>query len=127
MHNFSQHENTDRSPKTYSIFSVADDAIIIGVGAHLDFRNAADFKLMLTDQLGQGTRTFILDFSETMTCDSTGIGSIFTLHRRLAGLSGVVCFAAASGAVANTVRLTQSHKVFPQFPTVEAARKEAFV
>lgn len=106
-----------------SVDLLANKTVVLTVGDYLNFRNASDFKLILKDQVRLGTRKFILDFSDTKSFDSTGLGSLFTLYRHLTPLSGMICFASASGTVKNTIQLTRSYKVFPQFPTVEAAQK----
>lgn len=117
-----QHSATKPSENTYSIQSISEDAIVIAVGDHLDFRNTTDFKNMLKDQFDAGTRTFILDFSKTISFDSTGLGSLFTLYRRLAKVSGVIYFASTSKVVKNAVDLTGTYKVFRQFASIEDAQ-----
>ncbi len=107
----------------FSVDPITHDTAIVTVGDYLDFRNASDFKVILKDQVRLGTRKFILDFSDTKSFDSTGLGSLFTLYRQLTPLSGMICFASASGTVKNTIQLTRSYKVFQQFSTVEAAQK----
>ncbi len=107
----------------FSVDPITKETTVVRIGDHLDFRNASDFKVILKDQVRQGARIFILDFSDTELIDSTGLGSLFNLYRQLARLNGTICFASASGAVKLTVELTRLYKAFPQFPTVETARK----
>jgi len=107
----------------FSVDPITTDTAVVTVGEYLDFRNASDFKVILKDQVRLGTRKFILDFSDTKSFDSSGLGSLFTLYRQLAPLSGMICFASASGTVKNSVQLMRLYRVIPQFPTVEAARK----
>ena len=107
----------------FSVDPITTDTAIVTVGEYLDFRNASYFKVKLKDQVRLGTRKFILDFSDTKSFDSSGLGSLFTLFRQLAPLSGMICFASTSGAVKNSVQLMRLYRVIPQFPTVEAARK----
>lgn len=107
----------------FSVDTITRDTAIVKVGEYLDYRNAPDFKVMLTNQIDQGTRIFILDFSETKVLDSTGLGSIFSVYHQTVALSGKICFAAVSIGIETVVQVTRSYKVFPQFRTVEAARK----
>ena len=87
-------------------------------------RNAVEepacFEVM---EVRDGTRNFILDFSETGILDSTGLGSIFSLYRQVSPLNGQVVFASVSRPVQVVVQLTRTYKVFRQFPTVEAAQE----
>ncbi len=109
--------------KFFSIDPITTDTAIVTVGDHLDFRNASDFKVILKDRVRLGTRKFILDFSDTKTFDSAGLGSLFMLYRQLAPLSGVICFASTTDVVKYAVQVTRLYRMFPQFPTVEVARK----
>ena len=107
----------------FSVDPITTDTAIVTVGEYLDFRNASDFKVILKDQVRLGTRKFILDFSDTKSFDSTGLGSLFALYRQLEPLSGVICFASSTEVVKYAVHVTRLSRLFPQFPTVEAARK----
>jgi len=107
----------------FSVDPITNATAIVTIGEYLDFRNAWDLSIILKDHVRLGTRKFILDFSDTKSIDSTGLGSIFTLYHQLKPLSGMICFASASDTVRITLKLTRSYKVFPQFPTVEEAQK----
>ena len=108
---------------SFSVDPITNDTVIVRVGDSLDFRNVSDLTVILKYRVRLGTRNFILDFSDTKSFDSTGLVSLFALYRQLAPLSGMICFASASGTVKNAVQMTRSYKVIPQFPTVEAAQK----
>lgn len=107
---------------TFSIDSWTDHTVVVHVGKALDFRNAANFKAACQDQVKDGVRNFVLDFSETGILDSTGLGSIFSLYRQVSPLEGQVVFASVSRPVQVVVQLTRTYKVFRQFPSLEAAR-----
>ncbi|MDG2017225.1 MAG: STAS domain-containing protein [Rhodothermales bacterium] len=106
----------------FSIEPVTHDSVVIRVGKALDFRNAAEFKAASQDQVRNGVRNFILDFTNTGILDSTGLGSIFSLYRQVSPMSGQVVFASVSRPVQVVVQLTRTYKVFRQFPTVDVAR-----
>ena len=106
----------------FSISSISSETSLITVGSNLDFRNASAFKTESLEQVQNGVRNFILDFSDTESIDSTGLGSLFTLYRRLSDKSGHVLFASVSRPVHNTVQLTRAYKIFRLFPTVDDAR-----
>lgn len=109
---------------TCSINPITKDTVIVTIAEYLDFRNSQIFKTLLVDQFNHGMRNFILDFSRTKILDSTGLGSVFMLYRQLQPLGGRICFASVSGSVKVTVNLARLYNVFPQFPSVEAARKD---
>ncbi len=102
---------------------VTRDTVVVQIGKALDFRNAADFKSAVQEQVRSGVRNFILDFTDTGILDSTGLGSIFSLYRQVSPMSGQVVFASVSRPVQVVVQLTRTYKVFRQFPSVDAARE----
>ena len=106
---------------SFTVASISDDTVVVAIGAKLDFRTASDFKVVYLDQIGTGTRNFILDFTDTGSFDSTGLGSLFTLYRNISQLGGQVFFASLSKTVQYTVQLTHVDKIFRLFPTVDAA------
>ena len=108
---------------SFEITSREDQIITIDVGEALDFRNASEFKQLCKEEVDEGAHHFILDFSETGILDSTGLGGIFSLYRKVSPDDGQVVFASISRPVQVVVQLTRTYKVFQQFPTVEEARE----
>lgn len=108
---------------SFFIEPVTRDTVVVQIGKALDFRNAADFKAAVQEQVRSGVRSFILDFTDTGILDSTGLGSIFSLYRQVSPMSGQVVFASVSRPVQVVVQLTRTYKVFRQFPSVDAARE----
>ncbi|MFK7844761.1 MAG: STAS domain-containing protein [Rhodothermales bacterium] len=106
---------------SFTIAPFDTDTAVVTIGKTLDFRNADDFKTSCQNQVESGKHNFILDFSDTGILDSTGLGSIFSLYRKVSPLNGQVVFAAISRPVQVVVQLTRTYKVFRQFPSVDAA------
>ena len=109
---------------SFSTESVSDDTLIIRIGDTLDFRNADAFKEIVKAPIDAGKRQFILDFSDTDVLDSSGLGAIFSLYRRVTAHDGAVVFANASEPVRVVVDLTRTYKIFPQYDSIEAAQAE---
>lgn len=120
MKNSSPH--TDLS-MPFAIEPCTSETVVIDIGDALDFRNASTFKETCHELVEDGAQNFILDFSETGILDSTGLGAIFSLYRKISPHDGQVIFAEVSRPVQVVVQLTRTYKVFRQFPTVEEARK----
>ena len=106
---------------SFKIESFDAETTVVTIGKTLDFRNADDFKTICQEQVDAGNHNFILDFSDTGILDSTGLGSIFSLYRKVSPLNGQVVFASISRPVQVVVQLTRTYKVFRQFPSVAAA------
>jgi len=96
-------------------------AVICTISRSLDFRNAAYFHRQYDELLEQGFRYFILDFSDTDVFDSSGLGSVFGLQKRLLPEGGRLLFASPSRSVATVLRLIRSERMFRTYPSVEAA------
>lgn len=109
---------------SFSTQSVSDDTLVVHIGETLDFRNADAFKETVQPPIDEGKYQFILDFSDTDVLDSSGLGAIFSLYRRVAAHDGTVVFANTSEPVRVVVELTRTYKVFPQYDSVAAAQAE---
>lgn len=107
---------------SFTVEHPSDNVAVIHIGEALDFRNASDFKSACQEQVDAGMRNFVLDFSDTGILDSTGLGSIFSLYRKVSPSDGQVVFASVSRPVQVVVQLTRTYKVFRQFPSVEEAQ-----
>ena len=78
---------------SFALEPISQHSVIVRVGKSLIFSNADAFKQACLDEVRDGARNFILDFSETGILDSTGLSAIFSLHRQIAPLNGEVVFA----------------------------------
>ena len=103
---------------------VSDDTLVVTVGDTLDFRNAEAFKDAVHPPIDDGKRNLILDFSDTDVLDSSGLGAVFSLYRRVATHDGTVVFAGSSEPVRVVVELTRTYKVFPQYDSVADAQAD---
>ncbi len=103
------------------IRSLNPNTVAVEVGAKLDFTSAEQFKRLLRERIDGGTRNIILDFNDTASLDSRGLGAIFYLYRALSPLGGTMAFANVSEAVRRVARLTHINRIIPQFNSVQAA------
>ena len=107
---------------SFAIAPTSDSkSVIVHIGQGLDFRNAAEFKKVCHEQVQADIHNFILDFTGTGILDSVGLGALFSLYRQVTPSNGQVLFASVSPQVEVMVQLTKIYRVFPQYPTVEAA------
>lgn len=106
----------------YTIQRLTQNVVVIRVGRRLDFHNASEFKVACQDLMSSGTRHFILDFSETGILDSTGLGALLALYRALRKQRNPVALVAPSPPVRQVIKLTRTHKIFPEYESVEEAR-----
>ncbi len=108
---------------SFALESISQQSVIVRVGKSLIFSNADAFKQACLDEVRDGARNFILDFSETGILDSTGLSAIFSLHKQVSPRKGEVVFASVSPPVRIVIQMTGIHRVFQRYSSVEAARE----
>lgn len=108
---------------SFDVESLSSDTVVVHMGPSLDFRNADEFKSTFQEYVADDVQNFILDFSDTEVLDSSGLGAIFSLYRRISPDDGQVAFADVSRPVQVVVQLTRTYKVFNQFSSVQAAEE----
>lgn len=106
---------------SFNVEPVNDRTIVIHVGERLDFRNAGELKSICQRRAQEGSRYFIFDFDSTEVLDSSGLGAIFSLYRKLSSVDGELALASPSEAVKTVVRLTRTDRIFEQFQSVAEA------
>ena len=106
---------------THSVNAITDDTAVIKVGESLDSRTASEFKSVSRDQIRSGIRNIVLDFADTESVDSTGLGSLYTLYRNISAVGGKIYVASLSAYVWKTFVLTHTYRVFRSFISVDEA------
>ncbi len=106
---------------TFSVNAISDVTAVIKVGEVLDSRTATEFKSVSRDQIRCGVRNIVLDFTDTGSVDSTGLGSLYTLYRNISAVGGKVYVASLSAYVWKTFVLTHTYRVFRSFISVDDA------
>lgn len=96
------------------------DTTVIAVEGDLDLDAAPKLKWELTELAEQGHRKLIVDVSGVTFMDSTGLGVLVGVRRRLHG-EGVVAIACPSAAIVNLFEVTGLDRTFDLCPTVSAA------
>ena len=108
---------------SFALEPISQHSVIVRVGTSLSSANANAFKQACLDEVRNGARNFILDFSETGILDSTGLGAIYSLYRRVVPLKGEVEFASVSPPVQVVLEETGIYRVFQRYSSVEVARE----
>ncbi len=82
------------------------------IGNSLDFMNRTPFKEATTRLLDQGVRHIVLNFADTERLDSTGLGALFSLYKRLNEVEGTLVLEAISRPVQVVLQLTDAFRIF---------------
>jgi len=101
-------------------FNMNNDIGIVKISGELDASNSKDLRKAFDDYFLR-TNRFILEFSELMFMDSTGLGTIIRLFKNTEQKNGYLCIANPRNKAARVLKMTQAHKVINIFDTFEEA------
>ncbi|MDR3565907.1 MAG: STAS domain-containing protein [Negativicutes bacterium] len=90
----------------------ADEVIKIKLSGNIYSDEAAHLRETIMKYIDQGKRQFEFDFSEVMYVDSSGLGVLIAVHKRLSTDGGEVRINGLQGVVKEVFELTQLDKVF---------------
>ena len=89
-----------------------DDDTLIEVGGQLIVGNRQLLKEQVLDQLERGDRKFILDFSKTDYIDSSGLGVLVTLSKKIREQGGQLSLVSLSEDLRALFELTKLDTLF---------------
>ena len=89
-----------------------DDATLIEVGGQLIVGNRQLLKEQVLDQLERGDRKFRLDFSKTDYVDSSGLGVLVTLSKKIREQGGQLSLVSLSEDLRTLFELTKLDTLF---------------
>ncbi|HEY5623052.1 MAG TPA: STAS domain-containing protein [Gammaproteobacteria bacterium] len=88
--------------------------IVRPLEARLDAAAAPHFKASVVTMIQAGEQTILLDLSEVDFIDSSGLGALVSLLKRMSP-AGTLAVCGLRSAALNMFRLTRMDKVFPIF------------
>ena len=91
---------------------VKDDVTLIEVGGQLIVGNRQLLKEQVLDQLERGDREFIVDFSKTDYIDSSGLGVLVTLSKKIREQGGQLSLVSLSEDLRTLFELTKLDTLF---------------
>ena len=89
-----------------------DDVTLIEVGGQLIVGNRQLLKEQVLDQLERGDRKFIVDFSKTDYIDSSGLGVLVTLSKKIREHGGQLSLVSLSEDLRTLFELTKLDTLF---------------
>jgi anti-sigma B factor antagonist len=100
--------------------AVAEHAVL-EVGGEVDVYTAPRLRERLNELIDGGARSIVVDLNRVDFLDSTGLGVLVGVHRRLRPLGGRCALACDKEPLLKIFRITALDQVFPLYPSVEAA------
>ena len=99
------------------IFARNNDTLVVEVNTQLVVTNRQEFKQAILDAVEQGARLVIVDFSASPYIDSSGLGALVSLGKRIRELGGDLRLAALNDDLRTLFELTRLDALFPLFAT----------
>lgn len=103
------------------ILTRTDDVLVVEVDGQLVVGNRHEFKQGILDQLEQGARTVVVDFSRSPYIDSSGLGALVSLGKRLREAGGDLRLTGLNDDLRTLFELTRLDALFPLFASRDAA------
>jgi anti-sigma B factor antagonist len=95
---------------------------LLHISGELDLGTIGTLQAAVDERIASGTR-ILLDLEGLRFCDSTGLGAIIKLHRRLDDLAGVLVLCAPGQRVLDVLSISGVDQVINVYPSVAAAVK----
>ena len=98
-----------------------DDRLLVDVDGQLVVANRQEFKQAVLDEVEQGARLVVVDFTKSAYIDSSGLGALVSLGKRLREIGGDLRLAGLNDDLRTLFELTRLDALFPLY----AARADA--
>ncbi len=97
------------------------DVVVVGVEDQLIVGTRQQLKQKILDELGDDGQKFVIDFSETGYIDSSGLGLLVTLSKKISETGGSLRLAALNQDLMSLFELTKLDTLLAIFDSVEHA------
>ncbi len=94
-----------------------DDVAIVTVDGQLVVTNRQEFKQAILDAVEQGARLVVVDFTASGYIDSSGLGALVSLSRRLRETGGDLRLVGLNEDLRTLFELTRLDALFPLYAT----------
>lgn len=98
-----------------------DDITVIGVEGQLIVGNRQELKQQVLEELENGSRKFLIDFANTGYIDSSGLGVLVSLSKKIREQSGELRLANLNEDLRTLFELTKLDTLFQISPSREEA------
>lgn len=97
------------------------DVWILTLEGRLDAQSSASFKKTLSPFVKEETPLLILDFRHVAFVDSTGLGALISMLRKVQSQDGQLTLTNVNAEVESIFEVTRLHKLFKIKPTLDRA------
>ncbi len=97
------------------ILTRTDHVLLVEVDGQLVVGNRQEFKQAVLDQVEHGVRLVVIDFARSPYIDSSGLGALVSLGKRLRDAGGDLRLAGLNEDLRTLFELTRLDALFPLF------------
>jgi anti-sigma B factor antagonist len=97
---------------TFTLTKQRQGVVIVGVDGQLIVGNRQDLKQKILDALDGGARKFVIDFSKTGYIDSSGLGVLVSLSKKIREQGGELRLAGLNDDLQTLFELTKLDTLF---------------
>ena len=94
---------------------------VVAAPEEIDITNAAALRAALVVAAAHGTRTLVVNMSQTQFCDSAGLHVLVRAHQRAQAKSGEVRLVIHDDHIRRIFAVTGIDRLIPSFPSLEQA------
>jgi anti-sigma B factor antagonist len=94
---------------------------VVTAPEEIDIANAAGLRAALLEAAAHGSRTLVVDMTQTQYCDSVGLNVLVRAHKRAQGEGGELLLVICAAAVLRIFAVTGIDHLIPNFPDLEQA------
>ena len=98
-----------------------EKALVLSLHGNLDADSVSAFKKTSYKLVEEGMRFLVIDCSELGFIDSTGLGALISLLRKLRMQNGDLKVAGLNNEVRSVFEITRLHRLFDILPNVQTA------
>ncbi len=91
------------------------DTVTVEMDGQLVVTNRQEFKQAVLDEVEQGVRLVVIDFTHSAYIDSSGLGALVSLGKRIRELGGDLRLAALNDDLRTLFELTRLDTLFPLY------------
>ena len=105
--------------------ATAEGVAVVTAPEEIDITNAEALRLALLSAAVQGHGTLVVDMTQTRFCDSAGLHTLLTAHKRATTEGGEVLLVIPSTAILRVFAITGADRMIPNFTTLAEALAQA--
>ncbi len=98
--------------------------IVANLEGELDIESSSDFKKKAGMEISNGHSNMIIDLSQVVYVDSSGLGALIALQREARLNGGALVIIGATEQIRRTMKITHLDKLFEFYDTLEEAIDE---